>query len=416
MYKLSVKLKRIAALSVAVLLLAAAAGCSVINRSASFLRRVTTAKGETVVAETGTRKFYYDQLSEEEQLNYRLLLAAYQRMDEEVTGLTLSVKEMIRINKLMLLDCPELFWVANSGVYYDENLIPLLYMGGRYTPRYRYTREQVEELSAKIDSVCDAFAEKHVGESDYEKALAAYEYIIDTTEYDNETADIIIEKKDYDPLADDSQCIVSVFVEHKSVCAGYSAAYQYLLRRLGIFATSIIGTVKNAETGITYSHEWSMLELGGEWYYSDITWGEPEAEDAIAEYSYFCITSAEMTATHKPNDWAQYPDSEAYDCNYFNRIGRYYTELDVQSLGEAIIRTVRDHGEYLSFKFMNKRDYGAMKEYLQFATGRAIGVSRYLHTAAVNFSYMVLEKTTYTAIDDIRIVRLHFTYDDGEET
>ena len=408
--------KKLTALLIAALMLVTATGCSFLNRSASFLRRIATPRGETIIDTSGTRKYYYDQLSDEEKLNYRLLLAAYQRMDEEVTGLTLSVKDMIRINKLMLLDCPELFWVANSGVYYDENLIPLLYMGGRYTPRYRYTREQVAKLTAQIDAVCDAFAEKHENESDYNKALAAYEYIIDTTEYDTETADIIVERKDYDPLSDDSQCIVSVFVNHESVCAGYSAAYQYLLRRLGIFAISVIGTVTNAETGQKYNHEWSALELDGEWYYTDITWGEPEAETRLAEYSYFCVTSAEMTASHKPNDWAEYPESEAVECNWFYRNGGYFTELNLAEIGARIVAAVRDRGEYLSVKFAGVRDYAAVKEYLLYATGKAVGISQYLRYAAAKYDYMQLEKTTFSAFDDLRLVRLHFSYDNGEET
>ncbi len=413
---MSVIPKKLTALLVAAMMLVAATGCSFVNRGVVFLRRVTTPQSEAVIDVSGTRKFYYDQLTEEEKLNYRLLLAAYQRMDEEVTGLTLPVKDMIRINKLMLLDCPELFWVANSGVYYDENLIPLLYMGGRYTPRYRYTREQVAKLTAQIDAVCDAFAEEYGDRSDYEKALAAYEYIIDTTEYDNETAEVIIERKDYDPLTDDSQCIVSVFVNHESVCAGYSAAYQYLLRRVGVFATSIIGTVTNADTGEKYNHEWSALQLDGEWYYTDITWGEPEVEERLAEYSYFCVTSEEMTASHKPNDWAEYPESEAVACNYFYRNGGYYAELDIPGIGAEIVAAVRDRRDFLALKFAGKRDYAAVKEYLQYATGKAVNISRYLRYAAAKYEYMQLDKTTFSALDDLKIIRLHFTYDNGEET
>lgn len=408
--------KKLAALFAAFLLLVGASGCSFINRSATFLRRVTVPKGETVIDCTGTRKFYYDQLSEEEQLNYRLLLAAYQRMDDEVTGLTLPVKDMIRINKLMLLDCPELFWVANSGLYYDENLLPLLYMGGRYTPRYRYTREQVVELTAQIDAVCDAFAERHANKSDYDKALAAHDFIVNTTEYDTETADVIVSRDGYDPLTDDSQCIVSVFINHESVCAGYSAAYQYLLRRMGVFATSVIGTVTNAETGEKYNHEWSLLQLDGEWYYTDITWGEPEEEGNAVSHNYFCVTSAEMTASHKPNDWAEYPESEAVACNWFYRTGGYYTELDVKKIGVSIVSAVEKREDYVTVKFAGKRDYAAVKEYLLYATGKAVDISYYLHYAAAKNDSMVLEKTTFSALDDLRIVRLHFVYDNGEET
>ena len=88
--------------------------------------------------------------------------------------------------------------------------------------------------------------------------------------------------------------------------------------------------------------------------------------------------------------------------------------MDIRLIGTYIISTVKEHKDYLALKFANKSDYEAVKEYLQSSTGRAIDISYYLLYAAQKYRYMMLDKTTFSALDDLSIVRLHFTYRDGE--
>ena len=44
---------------------------------------------------------------------------------------------------------------------------------------------------------------------------------------------------------------------------------QYLLNRLGVFCTLVDGYGKNNER-----HAWNLVEVDGEYYYVDTTWGD----------------------------------------------------------------------------------------------------------------------------------------------
>lgn len=64
------------------------------------------------------------------------------------------------------------------------------------------------------------------GSSDEEMAAYLYQYVIEHAEYESNERD---------------QQMDSFFLQGKSVCAGYSKAYQYLMEKAGIPCTTLSG-------------------------------------------------------------------------------------------------------------------------------------------------------------------------------
>jgi hypothetical protein len=129
----------------------------------------------------------------------------------------------------VLTDHPELFWVdgSTSFTYYE--------LGSTMTisPGFSIPADQVEDVRTRIEGVADEFiASLPAGVDDYGIAKAAYEFVINTT--------------DYDANASQNQNIQSVFLYHASVCAGYSRAFQYLLQRAGVYCSFVEGEIPSS--------------------------------------------------------------------------------------------------------------------------------------------------------------------------
>ncbi len=402
--------KRCIAAVFAIAFLVTTTGCNLVNSGILFLEKAMSSSGEAILEIDCRDRFYYPRLSPEEQKDYRLLLSAYQRMDKKIVGLDASGSDIVKLNKMVLLDCPELFWVVNSGVYYSDTAAFLIDTGISYEPRYRYTREQVVELMNEIDKVCAPIIGEYANASDYEKALAAYEFIIEISDYDEEKAEAILLDDDYDPVSDTSQCMTSVFTEGKSVCAGYAFAYQYLLSKMGVFATSVIGTAAEDGDGQGYSHQWNLLSLDGGYYYTDITWGDSRLNSTEADYAYFCITEEELLFTHRPNEWVEYPTADEIENNYYYRNGFYCENLDTFFIGNLIEKAVSEKKSELTVKFAKRTDYADFYNYLETGQGKASFLNVILLSTAEAYEWLDIQKTAFSVSDSLCIVRIHFSY------
>lgn len=56
------------------------------------------------------------------------------------------------------------------------------------------------------------------------------------------------------------------FIDNKAICGGYSKGYEYLLQRLGLEGIWVNGYAAGP-------HAWNYVNLYGNWYLSDTTWG-----------------------------------------------------------------------------------------------------------------------------------------------
>lgn len=330
-----------------------------------------------VEAETG-RKYYYEQLKEEEQQVYLELL---QGVQEEQGEIYVHASDAVRTNEIfqyVLKDYPEIFWcdgTTTSTSYEGKENYTIL------QPVYLYTGETRAQKQTEIEAAAEEIlADISPETEDYEKILYVYETLVNTVDYDLE--------------ATDSQNIYSVFVNRRSVCAGYAKATQYLLEKLDVCCTYVTGMAKEQY------HAWNLVMCGGDYYYVDTTWGDPVfqgQEEAQAwygqnyvNYDYLCCNDAELLKTHIPDGDMPLPACEKMDYNYYVRNGMYYEFYDSQEALQAMNDVIASGSNPVVFKYASAGSYAEAKEDIfgNIIEKAARNLADWYGLSQVNYSYM----------------------------
>lgn len=240
---------------------------------------------------------------------------------EDVKVSATSDKDLSYVFQCVFNDHPEIYWVDGfSYVRHEQNGEVLYYT---FTGKYTYTVEERRLLQVKIDSyVSSALAGISVGASEYEKVKYVYDYIVENTEYDL--------------MAEDNQNILSVFLNGRSVCSGYAKAMQYLLYRLGVECTMVVGKVESGE-----GHAWNLVNIDGAYYYVDVTWGdasyildgeEKSGNDMPINYDYLNVTTQELLMTHIIDNVVPMPMCISTAANYYYAESALFYSYDYNQL------------------------------------------------------------------------------------
>ena len=284
------------------------------------------------VSETeGLSGFAYDQLGEEEQYVYRQL---YTGVSQRLSEFTLRAKDSEYIKSALtalIIDHPEFYWIDGNA-----NMSGFKGIGiWQIRLDFNVDSSQIDSIQAVIDEAAEEYLSSiPEGASDYQKVRLAYEYIINTT--------------DYDLNSTQNQNIQSVFLNHLSVCAGYSRALQYLLNKAGVWCAYIEGTTGDNSEG----HAWNLVKIDGNYTFVDPSWGDPTyGEDATDAsqlsiiYDYLCLTSDEMLrAKHIPSAAYELPECTDRSYDYYILNGLYYEGFDPDDISSALWHAV-DEGE-----------------------------------------------------------------------
>lgn len=325
-------------------------------------------------------KYYYQQIGAEEQAIYQEILQGIKENVDEIYTHGSDADRTIQLFQYVLKDYPDIFWcdgTATATAYEEEESYTIL------RPDYIYNNEEKTVMKEEIeDAVLDCLSGISAEESEYQKILYVYEYIVNTVDYDQE--------------ASDNQNIYSVFAHHRSVCAGYSKATQYLLEKLGVFCTYVTGTTTGGQ-----SHAWNLVRCNGEYYYVDTTWGDPVFQAAEGEevnqlqnisYDYMCCDDTELLKNHTPDNDVVLPSCTRMDCNYYVMNGMYYDSYD----GEIILQKMNDiissKGNPVVLKFNDSGVYGQAHDDI---------FQNIIHKAAQNLaSWYGLTEVKYQYMDE----------------
>lgn len=270
-----------------------------------------------------------------------------------------------KVFRSVLGDHPEIFYVDGYSCtkYMRGEEILSIEFSGSYTMDQEAASVYKEAIEESAEAILIGIGEES---SDYEKVKYVYDTLICST--------------DYDLGAPDNQNIYSVFVNHRSVCQGYAKAVQYLLNRLGVESTLVLGTVYTGE-----GHAWNVVKVDGDYYYVDATWGDvsyqvdEETEEAVGQedeagdkaedkeedraedreedreqdreqenaadnsghkaesmpeinYDYLNVTTEELLRTHSVGGVVPMPVCTATAANYYVMEGAYFTSYDREQM------------------------------------------------------------------------------------
>ena len=219
---------------------------------------------------------------------------------------------------------PDIFWLNGYSITYDSYRTEISFnILNNYSPDE--LQAMYNEIQQKAENIISMIPQNS---TEYDKILFIHDYIINNTEYDKNGA----ESKENGIWGNAYGCLI----QKKAVCQGYAEAFTYLMNRLGIESGICVGD------SVRGRHAWNYVKSDGNYYWIDVTWDDPENElysVSQIRHSNFMIDDSMLMRTRTP-DKKQFflPVCSSLENNYFVRNGGYFTEYNIESIGNYMSR------------------------------------------------------------------------------
>lgn len=289
--------------------------------------------------------YAYNTLNVDSQKIYIEIYETIINFGEFITLNTLNEDTVATVYEAVLADHGELFWVNGYSVR--------SYMQGKkiiqldFFPMYTMNKSKTLEYKECVDAaVSDILKDAPIDGSTFDKLKFVYDYLAKNVTYNVE--------------AIENQNILSVFLYQETVCQGYAASLQYLLRELGIPSTIITGTLDNL------SHAWNLVCLDGDYYYIDATAARIYLENTkeyIVDYSYFAVTTDDIYKRYVADDSFELPNCDSKKYNYFIKNGLFFSEFNPSAIGNIYKNALENDEMVLSIRFSSSNLLKQVRNY-----------------------------------------------------
>ena len=262
------------------------------------------------------RNPYYAMLSETEKRAYSFIYDELSEGNDKFEcPITLNAGQLAKAVDAVLNDHPELFWIDNDYVYsYDTFDYSVKEISFNFFD-FADTPEKLAKAKSEFESAARVIVSKaNRYTSIAERELYIHDYICDNTEYD-ETAPY-------------NQSAYSVIVLHKSVCAGYSRGFQYLMQKAGYTCYYVMGKTDTNRgqavegSDLNGSHSWNIVLLGGQYYNVDCLWDDTASEIyGSSIYPFFNVTDEALIHHERIQMAVDLPQCKGMEYKYSNQFG-----------------------------------------------------------------------------------------------
>lgn len=244
------------------------------------------------IQQANADNFYYSKLTPSQKLIYTEMYLIMVSHKDNVGIYMADADTITRCYRSVLNDHPEIYYVDGFSFYQHtvDNKVESI----TFYPSFIYSATEIHDRNKLINSeVVHVINGMDGMTTDYSK----YKYIFD----------YVCSKTDYDGGADDNQNICSVFISGRSVCQGYAKSIQYLCNKSGLDCTVVQGSIDS-----NGRHMWNLVKLDGDYYNSDVTWGDTQKSGINIvnniDYDYFAVTTKDISISHAFEDFVEYPE------------------------------------------------------------------------------------------------------------
>ena len=318
----------------------------------------------------------YERLNDNEKQIYDEMCSLIEQGRTEFE-LTYDEDDIAKVYYEVIADHPEYFWLGSG---YSCTITTT---NGKKLVSFKpivSDAADIEQRKRDMDNTVNAILSSANRESAlYDKLLYIHDYLVDNTDYDND-AYREMERQPKSDSVNDATTAYGTIIKKNAVCSGYSAAFQILAQKLGVPC----GRVSGMKIG-GGSHEWNYVILDGDYYYIDVTWDDPQSENAADSsasnktYDFFCITTDELRKTHIIDSDQFVPDCTAVRYDYYRYNGLYMDTYE-RSRAENIIRNTTGSAVTMKFSTESERQRAVSELIDDNAFSAITGMNRYIYT------------------------------------
>ncbi len=219
--------------------------------------------------------------------------------DTAVPLAPININDAKMVFDLFMLDHPEVFWLGQKITYTHLGDEVTEFKVERVFPLSE-TANMMQAIDQTVNTIISSIPDNA---TDMEAELIIVDWLRKNVSYGYSAANCYT--------------LYGSLIDRVCVCEGYSEAFQYICGKIGIPATSIVGTANNGTA--TENHKWNAVKIGGKWYQLDVTWADIETNHWVL----YINNSAYISSDHTPSSAysSLLPAFTAKDAEYMNYFG-----------------------------------------------------------------------------------------------